>query len=71
MLSTMLAYIGPGGALTAIGSFLSLLAAVVLALFGFVWYPIKRLLRSLRSRKALAAPGDNTSEVPVGADVPR
>ncbi len=47
----MLAYIGPGGVLSAIGSFLALLAAVVLALFGFVWYPIKRVMRARRERR--------------------
>lgn len=40
-----LAYVGPGAGLTAIGTVLSLLAAVVLAIVGFVWYPIKRFLR--------------------------
>jgi hypothetical protein len=50
----MLAYLGPGGVLSAIGSFLALLVAVVLALFGFVWYPLKRLLRARKSRRAVA-----------------
>jgi hypothetical protein len=49
----MLAYIGPGGALSAIGAALALLAAVGLALVGFVWYPLKRLLAR---RKAAAPP---------------
>ena len=40
-----LAYVGPGAGLTAIGTVLALLAAVGLALVGFVWYPVKRLLR--------------------------
>lgn len=48
----MIAYVGLGGALSAIGSFLALLAAVVIALFGFVWYPIKRLMRSRRDKKS-------------------
>ena len=48
----MLSYIGPGGALSAIGSFLALLAAVFLALLGFVWYPIKRMLRARKLAKA-------------------
>lgn len=39
------AYVGPGAGLTVIGSVLALLAAVVLAIVGFVWYPIKRLMR--------------------------
>jgi hypothetical protein len=48
----MLSYIGPGGALSAIGTFLALLAATLLALLGFVWYPIKRLLRARKSKAA-------------------
>ncbi|QGY40294.1 hypothetical protein GM415_09205 [Pseudodesulfovibrio cashew] len=39
------AYIGPGAGLSAIGSFLALVAAVVAAIFGFLWYPIKRMMR--------------------------
>lgn len=46
----VLCYVGPGGALSAIGAFVALLAAVVLAAIGFVWYPIKRLLGALRRR---------------------
>lgn len=47
----LLAYLGPGGALSAIGSFLALLAAVVLALVGFVWLPLKRMLRAMRDKR--------------------
>ena len=43
-----LAYIGPGAGISAIGTVIALLGAVLLAIVGFVWYPIKRLL----SRKA-------------------
>lgn len=43
------AYVGPGAGLTAIGSFLALLAAVVLGIVGFLWYPVKRLMRRLRA----------------------
>lgn len=46
--SSVLCYVGPGGALSAIGTFVALLAAVVLAVIGFLWYPLKRLLRALR-----------------------
>ena len=38
------AYIGPGAGLSAIGALLALLAVVALAVVGFVWYPIKRLV---------------------------
>lgn len=42
------AYVGPGAGLSAIGSFLAVGAAVLLAIVGFIWYPIKRLLRKFR-----------------------
>ena len=45
------AYIGPGAGLSAIGSILALLGAVLLMIVGFVWYPLKRL-RNRRSNKA-------------------
>jgi hypothetical protein len=39
------AYVGPGAGLSALGSLLALIAAVLVAIAGFVWYPVKRLLR--------------------------
>jgi hypothetical protein len=50
---TALAYIGPGAGLAAIGSVLALVGAIVLAIVGFLWYPIKRWRRS-KSTKAPA-----------------
>jgi hypothetical protein len=44
------AYVGPGAGLTAIGTVLALAAAFCLAIVGFVWYPLKRLLRRGKSR---------------------
>ena len=38
------AYIGPGTGISAIGTFLALLVGIVVALLGFLWYPLKRLL---------------------------
>ena len=38
------AYIGPGSGLSAIGAFFALLTAILVAILGFFWYPIKRLL---------------------------
>ena len=46
----VLCYVGPGGALSAIAAFVALLAALVFAAIGFIWYPIKRLLRAVRRR---------------------
>ena len=50
-IAPFLAYVGPGGALSAIGSFLALVGAVLLALIGFVWYPFKRLMRKRRAQR--------------------
>ena len=47
-----LAYIGPGAGLSAIGSLLVLVAAVTVAAFGFVWFPIKRLVRRWATKSA-------------------
>lgn len=41
----LLAYIGPGGGLAAIGTLLAVVVGLMAAVFGFLWYPIKRMLR--------------------------
>ncbi len=48
---TAFAYTGPGAGITAIGSLLALIAALLLALVGFVWYPLKRLLGVKSTKK--------------------
>lgn len=48
--SFFVAYLGPGTGLSAIGAFIALVAGLIIALFGFVWYPIKRLLRKMKPR---------------------
>jgi hypothetical protein len=48
LLSTGLAqaYVGPGLGIGVVGAILGFLAAIVLAVIGMVWYPIKRMLRA-------------------------
>lgn len=63
------AYIGPGAGLSAIGSLLALIGAVLLAIVGFVWYPVRRLLRRGKAAKGGAPPagkpgGGDTQEPP-------
>ena len=41
---TIPAYIGPGTGLSTIGAVLAVAAGIAVAIFGFFWYPIKRLL---------------------------
>jgi hypothetical protein len=45
----VVAYVGPGAGLSALGSLLALLAAIVVAIAGFLWYPIKRLFGRRRT----------------------
>ena len=58
-----LAYVGPGAGLSAIGSLLALAAAVLLMIVGFVWYPVKRVMRR-RRQAAAAADGTEGSDAP-------
>ena len=46
------AYIGPGAGISAIGAVVAFLAAIMFAVVGFVWYPVKRLRAALKSRSA-------------------
>lgn len=39
------AYVGPGTGLSAIGSIIAFIGTVFLLLVGFLWYPIKRLIK--------------------------
>lgn len=57
------AYVGPGAGLSAIGIVFALIATVALAIVGFVWYPVKRLLKK-RSGSKDASPQDATARPP-------
>jgi len=46
------AYVGPGAGLSAIGSVLALVGATLLLIVGFVWYPIKRLLKRRKGNRS-------------------
>ena len=46
------AYVGPGAGLSAIGIVVGLISAVLLGVVGFIWYPVKRLLKLRRERAA-------------------
>lgn len=51
--SNVLAYIGPGAGLSAFGSLFALVTALIIALFGFVWFPIKRIIKNLKQKKTV------------------
>jgi hypothetical protein len=58
------AYIGPGAGLSAIGVVLAMVAALCLAVVGFVWYPVKRLLRK-RGSAGKSQDRKPTAQVPT------
>ena len=45
----VLAYIGPGAGLSAIGTVVAVAGAFLLLIVGFVWYPVKRMIRGRKS----------------------
>lgn len=49
------AYVGPGLGLGVLGVLAGAVLAVVLALVGVVWYPLKRLMRKLKGEQPSAA----------------
>lgn len=48
------AYGGPGSVLSGIGTLLAALAAIVASLFGFIWFPLKRLIRKMQGENETA-----------------
>jgi hypothetical protein len=48
------AYVGPGMGLGALGAILGFLMAILLAIAGMVWYPVKRLIHAKRGPAAAA-----------------
>ncbi len=44
------AYIGPGAGITAIGTVIALIGAILLGIVGFVWYPMKRVRAKKKKR---------------------
>lgn len=59
-----LAYIGPGAGLGAIGAALGLLAAIVMAVGVVLFWPIRRLMRRLKSTRPASVPDTD----PAGKD---
>ena len=46
------AYIGPGAGISVIGTAIAFIGAVLFAIVGFVWYPLKRLAAFIRNMGA-------------------
>jgi hypothetical protein len=50
------AYIGPGAGAGTIAVVLGVLAAIIMAFFAILWYPLKRLLKNRKVTKASVPP---------------
>ena len=53
------AYLGPGLGLGIIASTLGIIIAVLLAIFGIIWFPIKRLLLRNKNKNKKNKKADN------------
>lgn len=51
-LRIILAYIGPGAGLGAVGALAALIGAALLIAVGFVWYLAWRIMRGWKARRA-------------------
>jgi len=49
------AYVGPGAGLSIIGSLLAFFAAIIVGIFGFLWFPIRRLMKKRKLAKEQAS----------------
>jgi hypothetical protein len=56
------AYVGPGLGVAAIGAVLGGIAAVLLAIVGIFWYPIKSMLKKRKAAKAEDAGAEDAPE---------
>lgn len=58
-----LAYGGPGSIISGIGALLAVVGAIAASIFGFVWFPLKRLIRKLGAGEDEAGlPGTGAAE---------
>ena len=44
------AYVGPGAGISVIGTAIAFVGALVFAILGFVWYPLKRLVAAFKGK---------------------
>lgn len=57
---TAMAYVGPGAGLSAIGSVIALVLIVLVAILGFLWFPLKRLFGNKNAKQQSDIVEDDT-----------
>lgn len=55
---SVMAYLGPGATVSTIGALLAAIAGIIVAIFGFLFYPIRRLIRR-RKKQSGQKKGDS------------
>ena len=56
------AYGGPGSVISGIGALLAAIVALLASLFGFIWFPLKRLFLSATDEEEQAASATSSSD---------
>lgn len=46
-----MAYVGPGTGIAALGALIAIIVGVIAALFGFLWYPMKRIMKKRKAAR--------------------
>lgn len=62
LVETADAYIGPGVGITAIGSLIAFILAVLVALWAFIWFPLRRLFN--KNKPKLGDHEDFDTDIP-------
>ena len=65
------AYVGPGAGLSAIGTIIAFLIAIVLMIVGFIWYPIKRLIKRKKVGSVQDQPLTKSNSVKTDPEQPK
>ncbi len=58
------AYMGPGLGMGALGVALGVVGSILLGIVSVVWYPVKRLIRAIRRRRADSRAGTAEASPP-------
>ena len=55
------AYGGPGSVISGIGALLAAIAALLASIFGFIWFPLKRLYKTMTEEDTSSKDGTTGS----------